>query len=190
MKKLFSKIDNTSKEPNWSYLGKVFVVGRHTVTVEEVLAEGTYTRRCLTSLRYSMFVLSLSPSASLSLSLSSSVSTDPSLSFSLFLVQSRLAARNPLASSWPSSRLSPFPLERTNERAGPLARAFLTCEIVARDDACNAIVLPISRERWTWWCTRGTLAASIRAAAYDLRPGRCSRTSLVSSDTRGIFPSF
>lgn len=40
MKKLFSKIDNTSKEPN-SYLGKVFVVGRHTVTVEEVLAEGT-----------------------------------------------------------------------------------------------------------------------------------------------------
>lgn len=41
MKKLFSKIDNTSKEPN-SYLGKVFVVGRHAVTVEEVLAEGTY----------------------------------------------------------------------------------------------------------------------------------------------------
>lgn len=41
MKKLFSKIENTSKEPN-SYIGKVFVVGRHTVTVEEVLAEGTY----------------------------------------------------------------------------------------------------------------------------------------------------
>lgn len=41
MKKLFSKIDNTSKEPN-SYLGKVFVVGSHTVTVEEVLAEGIY----------------------------------------------------------------------------------------------------------------------------------------------------
>ncbi|KAK0096963.1 hypothetical protein PV326_003765 [Microctonus aethiopoides] len=41
MKKLFSKIDNTSKEPN-SYLGKVFVVGRHTVTVEEVLAEGGF----------------------------------------------------------------------------------------------------------------------------------------------------
>lgn len=38
MKKLFSKIDNT-KETN-SYLGKVFVVGRYTVTVEEVLAEG------------------------------------------------------------------------------------------------------------------------------------------------------
>uniref|UniRef100_A0A0C9R9B2 AAK1_0 protein n=2 Tax=Fopius arisanus TaxID=64838 RepID=A0A0C9R9B2_9HYME len=41
MKKLFSKIDNTSKETN-SYLGKVFVVGRHTVTVEEVLAEGGF----------------------------------------------------------------------------------------------------------------------------------------------------
>ncbi|XP_029174462.1 uncharacterized protein LOC114943061 isoform X3 [Nylanderia fulva] len=41
MKKLFSKIDNTSKEPN-SYLGKVFVVGCHTVTVEEVLAEGGF----------------------------------------------------------------------------------------------------------------------------------------------------
>lgn len=41
MKKLFSKIENTSKEPN-SYLGKVFVVGRHTVTVEEVLAEGGF----------------------------------------------------------------------------------------------------------------------------------------------------
>ncbi|XP_011689691.1 PREDICTED: uncharacterized protein LOC105451122 [Wasmannia auropunctata] len=41
MKKLFSKIDNTSKEPN-SYLGKVFTVGRHTVTVEEVLAEGGF----------------------------------------------------------------------------------------------------------------------------------------------------
>ncbi|XP_015121833.1 AP2-associated protein kinase 1 isoform X2 [Diachasma alloeum] len=41
MKKLFSKIDNTSKETN-SYLGKVFVVGRHTVTVEEILAEGGF----------------------------------------------------------------------------------------------------------------------------------------------------
>ncbi|XP_020283653.1 uncharacterized protein LOC109854699 isoform X2 [Pseudomyrmex gracilis] len=41
MKKLFSKIDNTSKEPN-SYLGKVFLVGRHSVTVEEVLAEGGF----------------------------------------------------------------------------------------------------------------------------------------------------
>jgi len=46
MKKLFSKIDNTSKEPN-SYLGKVFVVGRHTVTVEEVLAEGKPFSRTL-----------------------------------------------------------------------------------------------------------------------------------------------
>lgn len=41
MKKLFSKIENTSKEPN-SYVGKVFVVGRYTVTVEEVLAEGGF----------------------------------------------------------------------------------------------------------------------------------------------------
>ncbi|XP_076766823.1 numb-associated kinase isoform X2 [Xylocopa sonorina] len=41
MKKLFSKIENTSKEPN-SYIGKVFVIGRHTVTVEEVLAEGGF----------------------------------------------------------------------------------------------------------------------------------------------------
>lgn len=43
MKKLFSKIetkiDNTVKEPN-SYVGKAFVVGRMTVTVEDVLAEG------------------------------------------------------------------------------------------------------------------------------------------------------
>ncbi|XP_021922191.1 uncharacterized protein LOC110831003 isoform X3 [Zootermopsis nevadensis] len=45
MKKLFSKIetkiDNTAKEPN-SYVGKVFVVGRMTVTVEDVLAEGGF----------------------------------------------------------------------------------------------------------------------------------------------------
>jgi AP2-associated kinase len=43
MKKLFSKIetkiDSTAKEPN-SYVGKVFIVGRMTVTVEDVLAEG------------------------------------------------------------------------------------------------------------------------------------------------------
>lgn len=43
MKKLFSrietKIDNTSKEPS-NYVGKVFTVGRQTVTVEEVIAEG------------------------------------------------------------------------------------------------------------------------------------------------------
>uniref|UniRef100_A0A1B6C739 Protein kinase domain-containing protein n=1 Tax=Clastoptera arizonana TaxID=38151 RepID=A0A1B6C739_9HEMI len=40
MKKLFSKIDN-SKELN-SYLGKVFTLGKITVTVEEVLAEGGF----------------------------------------------------------------------------------------------------------------------------------------------------
>lgn len=39
MKKLFSKIDNTSKETN-NNIGKVFNVGRHTVTVEDILAEG------------------------------------------------------------------------------------------------------------------------------------------------------
>lgn len=45
MKKLFSKIetkiDNTSKETT-NYVGKVFTVGRQTVTVEDVLAEGIY----------------------------------------------------------------------------------------------------------------------------------------------------
>lgn len=45
MKKLFSKIetkiDNTSKEST-SYIGKVFTVGRQSVTVEDVLAEGDY----------------------------------------------------------------------------------------------------------------------------------------------------
>ncbi|KAJ1521098.1 hypothetical protein ONE63_002800 [Megalurothrips usitatus] len=45
MKKLFSrietKIDNTSKEPS-NYVGKVFTVGRQTVTVEEVIAEGGF----------------------------------------------------------------------------------------------------------------------------------------------------
>lgn len=43
MKKLFSKIEtkieNTAKETN-NYVGKVFLVGRTSVTVEEVLAEG------------------------------------------------------------------------------------------------------------------------------------------------------
>lgn len=43
MKKLFSKIetkiDNTAKETN-NYVGKVFTVGRLTVTVEDILAEG------------------------------------------------------------------------------------------------------------------------------------------------------
>lgn len=41
MKKLFSKIDNTAKETN-NYVGKVFTIGRYTVSVEEVLAEGMY----------------------------------------------------------------------------------------------------------------------------------------------------
>lgn len=45
MKKLFSKIetkiDNTSRESN-NYVGKVFQVGRQTVTVEEILAEGKH----------------------------------------------------------------------------------------------------------------------------------------------------
>nr|XP_023024483.1 uncharacterized protein LOC111512577 [Leptinotarsa decemlineata] len=45
MKKLFSKIetkiDNTSKEVN-NYVGKVFTVGRQTVTVEDILAEGGF----------------------------------------------------------------------------------------------------------------------------------------------------
>lgn len=43
MKKLFSKIetkiDNTSREVN-NYVGKVFTIGRQTVTVEDILAEG------------------------------------------------------------------------------------------------------------------------------------------------------
>jgi hypothetical protein len=45
MKKLFSKLDGradgSAKEPN-SYVGKVFVVGKHSVTVEDVLAEGGF----------------------------------------------------------------------------------------------------------------------------------------------------
>lgn len=43
MKKLFSKIekniDTTAKETN-TFIGKVFTVGRQTVIVEDVLAEG------------------------------------------------------------------------------------------------------------------------------------------------------
>ncbi|XP_054273347.1 BMP-2-inducible protein kinase-like [Macrosteles quadrilineatus] len=45
MKKIFSKfetkIDNTPKEPN-SFVGKAFTVGRITVTVEDVIAEGGF----------------------------------------------------------------------------------------------------------------------------------------------------
>lgn len=58
MKRLFSKIetkiDNTTRESN-NVIGKVFNVGRQTVTVEDVLAEGEYfqqktnrvTEKCL-----------------------------------------------------------------------------------------------------------------------------------------------
>lgn len=41
MKKLFSKIDNSSKDPN-CFVGKQFVVGRTSVTVEDVIAEGKF----------------------------------------------------------------------------------------------------------------------------------------------------
>lgn len=39
MKKLFSKIDNSSKDSN-GFVGKQFVVGRTSVTVDDVIAEG------------------------------------------------------------------------------------------------------------------------------------------------------
>lgn len=39
MKKLFSKIDNSSKDPN-GFVGKQFTVGVTCVTVEDVIAEG------------------------------------------------------------------------------------------------------------------------------------------------------
>lgn len=39
LSKIETKIDNTSKETN-NYVGKQFTVGRVTVTVEDVLAEG------------------------------------------------------------------------------------------------------------------------------------------------------
>ncbi|KAK3867419.1 hypothetical protein Pcinc_027117 [Petrolisthes cinctipes] len=46
MKKLFQKIDQVNKEHqshhHGSFLGKVFVVGRNSVTVEEVIAEGGF----------------------------------------------------------------------------------------------------------------------------------------------------
>ncbi|XP_023316324.1 BMP-2-inducible protein kinase isoform X1 [Trichogramma pretiosum] len=42
MKKLFSKIDNASSKETNNYIGKPFVVGRHNVTVEDVLAEGGF----------------------------------------------------------------------------------------------------------------------------------------------------
>jgi len=42
MKKLFSKIDNSNKDPN-CFVGKQFTVGRTSVTVEDVIAEGKLT---------------------------------------------------------------------------------------------------------------------------------------------------
>ena len=39
LSKIETKIDTTSKETN-NYVGKVFQVGRTSVTVEEILAEG------------------------------------------------------------------------------------------------------------------------------------------------------
>ncbi|KAL4149341.1 hypothetical protein QTP88_003306 [Uroleucon formosanum] len=41
MKKLFSKIDNSNKDPN-CFVGKQFTVGRTSVTVEDVIAEGGF----------------------------------------------------------------------------------------------------------------------------------------------------
>lgn len=41
MKKLFSKIDNSNKDPN-CFIGKQFVVGRTSVIVEDVIAEGKF----------------------------------------------------------------------------------------------------------------------------------------------------
>lgn len=45
MKKLFSRFDargeQSSKEPN-TFIGKVFSVGRFTVTVEDIIAEGNF----------------------------------------------------------------------------------------------------------------------------------------------------
>lgn len=55
MKKIFSKFDknekleslhnvSSAKETNTSFVGKVFTVGRVTVTIEDVLAEGKYKK--------------------------------------------------------------------------------------------------------------------------------------------------
>ena len=43
MKKLFQRIDHSAKESHpthSSFMGKVFVVGKHNVTVEDIIAEG------------------------------------------------------------------------------------------------------------------------------------------------------
>ena len=42
MKKLFAKTDQSAQQ----YVGKVFTVGRFTVTVEDVIAEGKITDKC------------------------------------------------------------------------------------------------------------------------------------------------
>ena len=40
MKKFFSKFDATFEQPQSNFIGKVFNVGRQTVTVDEMIAEG------------------------------------------------------------------------------------------------------------------------------------------------------
>lgn len=59
MKRLFSrsnpKGDQSSKEPN-SFIGKVFNVGRFTVTVEDIIAEGNIKHLCVCAFHISMFL--------------------------------------------------------------------------------------------------------------------------------------
>lgn len=46
MKKLFQRMDQGSREPSsghTSYINKVFNVGRHSVTVEDTIAEGWWS---------------------------------------------------------------------------------------------------------------------------------------------------
>ncbi|KAG8267629.1 BMP-2-inducible protein kinase [Homalodisca vitripennis] len=65
MKKLFSKIDNTAKEPN-SYVGKAFTVGRMTVTVEDVLAEvrmAVWSKALLSGAGVSLGIVGLIPAS-------------------------------------------------------------------------------------------------------------------------------
>ena len=40
MKKFFSKFDATFEQPQANFIGKVFNIGRQTVTVDEMIAEG------------------------------------------------------------------------------------------------------------------------------------------------------
>ena len=40
MKKFFSKFDTTFEQPQANFIGKVFNIGRQTVTVDEMIAEG------------------------------------------------------------------------------------------------------------------------------------------------------